>query len=68
MFFLDNRTSSGGVSHYSEDEPVEMYLVDCMFLDNQARPDKAVSLPRQSEGYGHGAAVNMRLSNSSKGQ
>ena len=68
VFFLDNRTSSGGVSHYSESEPTQMYMVDCVFQDNLARPDEAVSLPRESDGYGHGGAVNMRFSDSSKGQ
>ena len=68
MFFLDNRTSSGGVSHYSESEPTQLYMEDCVFQDNLARPDDAVSLPRESDGYGHGGAVNMRFSDSSKGQ
>ena len=68
VFFLDNRTSSGGVSHYSESEATKVYMVDCMFQDNQARPDETVSLPRQSDGYGHGGAVNIRLSGSSEGQ
>ena len=68
MFFLDNRTSSGGVSHYSESEPTQMYMVDCVFRDNLARPDEAVSLPRESDGYGHGGAINMRFSDSSRGQ
>jgi hypothetical protein len=68
VFFLDNRTSSGGVSHYSESEPTQMYMVDCVFRDNLARPDEAVSLPRESDGYGHGGAINMRFSDSSRGQ
>ena len=68
VFFLDNRTSAGGISHYSESEPVQMYIVACEFRNNLARPDRTVSLPRQSEGYGHGGAINMRMSNSSFGQ
>ena len=68
VFFLDNRTSSGGVSHYSENEPAQIYIVGCVFQDNRARPDDAVSLPRESDGYGHGGAVNLRLSNSCNGQ
>ena len=66
-FFLDNRTSSGGLSHYSENEQSLVYIEGCEFVDNNARPDETVSLPRQSEGYGHGAAANIRLSNSSDG-
>ncbi|CAI8022052.1 hypothetical protein GBAR_LOCUS12976 [Geodia barretti] len=67
-FFLDNRTSSGGLSQYSENGPTLLYIERCVFVDNNARPDDTVSLPRQSKGYGHGAAANIRLSNSSNGQ
>ena len=66
-FFLDNRTSSGGLSHYSEDEAALLFIEGCDFVDNEARPDDTVSLPRHSDGYGHGAAANIRLSDSSDG-
>ena len=46
---------------------MQLYIVDCLFEDNLARPDEAVSLPRESDGYGHGGALNLRLSNSSNG-
>ena len=66
-FFLDNRTSSGGLSHYSRSEPMELYIADCTFRNNSARPDTMVSLPRQLESYGHGGSMNIRLANSSNG-
>lgn len=68
VFFLDNRTSSGGISHYSEGESTLLSIIDCEFYNNSARPDETVSLPRESEGYGHGGAANIRLSNSSNGK
>ena len=67
MFFLDNRTSSGGLSHYSEDNKQDIVIIDCTFSRNSARPQTAVSLPRQSQGYGHGGALILRFSNSSGG-
>ena len=65
VFFLDNRTSSGGISFYVEDWPTRFLIQDCVFLNNSARPDPDVSLPRRSGSYGHGGALNIRLLNSS---
>ena len=65
IFFVDNRTSSGGVSFYIEDMPTTFLLINCVFVNNTARPDTDVSLVRRSQSYGHGGAVNIRLLHSS---
>lgn len=68
IFFVDNRTTSGGISFYSENIPTTFLLVNCTFTNNTARPDNDVSLVRRSSSYGHGGAVNIRLVHSSNGQ
>ena len=68
IFFVDNRTTSGGVSFYIENIHTTFLLVNCTFVNNSARPDNDVSLVRRSESYGHGGAVNIRLLHSSNGQ
>ena len=68
MFFLDNRTSAGGISFYHEDSPVDMFISNVTFRNNSARPDVDVSLPRASEAYGHGGAINIRLLHSDEGR
>ena len=65
IFFVDNRTTSGGVSFYIKDMPATFLLVNSTFRNNRARPDNDVSLVRRSESYGHGGAVNLRLLHSS---
>ena len=68
MFFLDNRTTSGGISFYNKDRPVDFLVLDCIFFNNTARPDSDLSLPRASIGYGHGGALTLRFLNSSRGR
>ena len=53
------------MSHYTESLAQKLLITNCLFWNNSARPDEAVSLPRESEGYGHGGALNLRFSNSS---
>ena len=65
LFFLDNRTTSGGFSFFIEDKQLSFLITNCTFRNNSARPDVDVSLPRNSDGYGHGGAANIRLVNSS---
>ena len=65
LFFVDNRTTSGGISFYVEDSPTTFLLINCTFINNKARPDEDVSLVRRSESYGHGGAVNIRSLHSS---
>ena len=65
LFFLDNRTTSGGFSFFIEDKQLSFLITNCTFRNNSARPDVYVSLPRNSDGYGHGGAANIRLVNSS---
>ena len=65
LFFLDNRTTSGGFSFFIEDKQLSFLIINCTFRNNSARPDVDVSLPRNSDGYGHGGAANIRLLNSS---
>ena len=68
IFFVDNRTTSGGISFYSENMRTTFLLVNCTFVNNTARPDNDVSLVRRSSSYGHGGAVNVRLLHSSDSQ
>jgi len=63
-FFLDNRTSGGAISYYSEDTSANMLIQDVLFQDNSARPDLDVGLIRRSKRYGHGGALSIRLLNS----
>ena len=65
IFFVDNRTTSGGISFYIRDLPTNFFIINCTFLNNSARPDNDVSLVRRSETYGHGGALNVRLLHSS---
>lgn len=68
IFFVDNRTTSGGISFYSEKMHTTLLIVNCTFVNNSARPDNDVSLVRRSASYGHGGAVNIRLLRSSNSQ
>ena len=68
IFFVDNRTTSGGISFYMQDMPTTFLLINCSFINNTARPDKDVSLVRRSVSYGHGGAVNIRLLHSYNSQ
>ena len=65
IFFVDNRTTSGGVSFYIKDQPTTFLVLNCKFVNNSARPDLDVSLVRYSKAYGHGGALNVRLLHSS---
>lgn len=65
IFFVDNRTTSGGISFYIQDLPATFLLINCTFSNNTARPDDDVSLVRRSDTYGHGGALNVRLLHSS---
>lgn len=66
IFFVDNRTTSGGVSFFAQDVTTTFLLINCTFFNNSARPDDDVSLVRRSETYGHGGALNVRLLHSSR--
>ncbi len=68
IFFVDNRTTAGGISFYSESIPTTFLIVNCTFINNMARPDNDVSLVRRSASYGHGGAVNIRLVHGSNSQ
>lgn len=63
-FFLDNRTTSGGISLYVKDMPTNILIEGGSFVDNSARPDLDVGLVRRSNRYGQGGALNIRLLNS----
>ncbi len=63
-FFIDNRTSGGAISYYSEDSTINVVISGGLFVDNNARPDLDVGLIRRSNVYGHGGAVSIRLLNS----
>lgn len=65
VFFLDNRTTSGGISFHIERNSLTFLISNCTFRNNSARPDYDVSLPRNSEAYGHGGGANIRLLHSS---
>lgn len=67
--FLDNRTTSGGISHYTDQRhtPVTLLLDNSTFTGNSARNDSAVTLVRRSERNGQGGAVNLRLVDSYNG-
>ena len=62
-FFLDNRTSGGGLTYYSEDVTTKLIIQDGLFVDNNARPNLDVDLIRRSGSYGHGGALSIRLLN-----
>lgn len=62
--FLDNRTTSGGISLYIEESPTKLLIENCSFVNNTARNDSDVGLVRESEKYGQGGALNIRLLNS----
>lgn len=64
-FFLDNRTTSGGISLYMDGETTNFLIDNCSFINNTARNDSDVVLVRMSKGNGHGGALNIRLVNSS---
>lgn len=66
-FFLDNRTTSGGISLFVNDSTTNILIENCHFVNNSARNDSIVALMRRSSGYGHGGAANLRLLNSSDG-
>lgn len=63
--FLDNRTTSGGISLYMEGAPTNLLIENCTFVNNTARNDSDVVLVRRSERNGHGGALNVRLFDSS---
>ena len=60
-FFLDNRTTSGGISLFIENTPANLLVDNCSFVDNAARNDSAVILVRRSNRNGNGGAMNLRL-------
>ena len=60
-FFLDNRTTSGGISLFIEKAPTYLLVENCSFVNNTARNDSAVILPRRSNRNGNGGAMNIRL-------
>jgi hypothetical protein len=59
--FLDNRTTSGGVSFYMEGLPTKLLIDNCTFANNTARNDSDVVFVRRSERNGHGGALNVRI-------
>lgn len=65
--FLDNRTTSGGVSLYIDSAPTNVLVDNCTFFNNTARNDSEVVLLRRSNSNGHGGAMNLRLVDSSNG-
>lgn len=60
-FFLDNRTTSGGISLFMEAATTNLLVENCSFVENAARNDSAVILARKSGRNGNGGAVNLRL-------
>lgn len=60
-FFLDNRTTSGGISLYMEGMQTNILIENCTFSNNTARNDSDVVLVRRSERNGHGGALNIRI-------
>ena len=64
--FIDNRTSSGGITFYMDDQSAYLLISDSNFLNNSARPDSYISLLRNSDGYGHGGGLTVTLVNSSE--
>lgn len=67
VFFLDNRTTSGGISAYNKNTQLYLLILGSIYLNNTARPDFDISLPHASDGYGHGGATTLRFLNSSGG-
>ena len=60
-FFLDNRTTSGGISLFIDSGPTKLLVENCSFVENKARNDSAVILARRSTRNGNGGAMNLRL-------
>ncbi len=60
-FFLDNRTTSGGISLYMDGATTKVSIDNCTFVDNTARNDSDVLLVRRSRRNGHGGAMNIRI-------
>ena len=62
IFFLDNRTSSGGISYYMDKYPANLLISQCTFYENSARLDSnPESKSRTTVVYGFGGALNLRL-------
>ena len=47
---------------------MKVFISNVTFRNNSARPDIDISLPRASEAYGHGGAINIRLLRSINGK
>lgn len=62
--FLDNRTTSGGISLYMDGEATKVLIHNCSFINNTARSDPDVTFQRRTERNGHGGGVNIRILNS----
>lgn len=62
--FLDNRTTSGGISLFMEGASTKVLIENCSFINNTGRNDPDVVLARRSDRNGHGGAMNLRLRNS----
>ena len=60
-FFVDNRTTSGGISLFVQGQTADIAIESCTFLGNAARNDTDVTLIRRSRRNGHGGALNLRL-------
>ena len=62
LFLLDNRTSSGGISYYTDKYPARLLISQCIFYNNSARLDSSpVSQSRTTSVYGYGGALYFRL-------
>lgn len=64
--FLDNRTTSGGISLFMDEDTTKVLIQNCSFINNTARSDPDVTFQRRTERNGHGGAVNIRILNSTE--
>ena len=65
VFFIDNRTSAGGITFFMENQTTSLVVSKSRFYNNSARPDSTDVLQRDSKVYGHGGAITARLVDSS---
>lgn len=62
LFLLDNRTSSGGISYYTDKYPARLLISQSTFYNNSARLDSSpAAKSRTTSVYGFGGALYFRL-------
>lgn len=68
VFFLDSRPTAGGISVYTNNEPLKLLISDTRFVNNSARPNEDNTVARTVLSFGHGGGIFVRLVGTSNSQ